>query len=843
MPRLPDSTALGERPTPRSRRPIVGENTGSAAAAVAGLGKTLTAIGSDVEQRQDRLQSAYAESSLLRAQIDAQSELEKDNDYPTYEQRYTAAMAKAQQQASGIIADPNQRALFQANSESAVTRGLAQVRNLAQAKEKDAGRASLDELLTTNSDAALRTPDEATRSRLLFATNDAIAGARDKGYISAEDATKTRTNFLEKYATTRAEMLPPADQIALLMKPGTTSAGGFDSAIQTVLSNEGGFVPVDGSSGAPAIYGINAKWHPAEYAKAKQIADADGEAAGKQYAQQFYKQNYWDKYGLDTLPPATQTVVMDGVVNHTSAFATKLVEAAKGGASPDELTALRKAEYQRLATQNPDKYAASLPGWEARLDRLATDSSSPAPATPSFEKTGTWVDFIPVDKRMDLIRKNQGVLRAQLADRVTDSAAMAASGQINPHPVSEDDFTLAYGGTEGQQKFDQYRQQHDLAANMYAVGDMTPAQQAALVESSKPEPGDDFAQNQKNYATLAQAVTEVNKQRNTDPIAFAQARWLAPAEPFDPSDAYGVAQRAAVARQMHDTYGTPLTPLTAGEAQQLSASLAQAPTDGKLAALKGLRDNFDDPAVYQAALQQIRPDSPVTAMAGMYLGLDKQLTTGTHWFKPDDTISADTVAARLVQGEALINPPKTDGKEDGSGKRFPMPGDAGAGGLRQTFDDYTGTAFRGLPKAADQAYQAYRAFYAAEASRRGDYSGVGNPEIAAIAAKSVVGTVARTNGKDVIAPWGMDETTFHDLAKLSFDRAAAAQGYSGVSFGDVALENSGEPNTYRAAAGAGYVLGKDRRPHTITLSRASASDATPPKQAGDPSTLGVTLAE
>src|SRR5262249_10516104 len=155
------------------------------------------------------------------------------------------------------------------------------------------------------------------------------------------------------YGETWAKLQQPEKIVGLLAPNTGSQTAGFDSAIQTVLKNEGGFVAVDGSSGAPAIYGINAKWHPDDYAEAKRVTDEKGPEAGQRYAQDFYRREYWDKYQIADLPAPVQTIVMDGVVNHTEGFDRRLVDAARGGATPDQLIEMRRTEYQRLATANP----------------------------------------------------------------------------------------------------------------------------------------------------------------------------------------------------------------------------------------------------------------------------------------------------------------------------------------------------------------------------------------------------------------------------------------------------------------------------------------------------------
>jgi len=146
------------------------------------------------------------------------------------------------------------------------------------------------------------------------------------------------------------------DHANLLYNPDSSKG-----AIDTVLKNEGGL-----SKDGHAIYGIDRVAHPEEFAEASKLSPADGEA----YARNFYKQEYWDKKGIGDLPPETQKIVMDGVVNHYPEFGDKLIQDAKDGATPQQLIQERRDEYQRLATTNPDKYGANLAGWNNRLDNL-----------------------------------------------------------------------------------------------------------------------------------------------------------------------------------------------------------------------------------------------------------------------------------------------------------------------------------------------------------------------------------------------------------------------------------------------------------------------------------------
>lgn len=156
------------------------------------------------------------------------------------------------------------------------------------------------------------------------------------------------------------------------------------SVIGTVLKNEGGLSP-DGR----AIYGIDKGAHPAEFAQALKIKDEQGDEAGQKYAANFYKTNFYDKRGISSLPANTQDIVMDGIVNHSTDFGNKLIQAAKNGASPSDLISMRRTEYQRLADENPAKYGQFLEGWNKRLDSFGNiQTAAGVPKTYATNENG-----------------------------------------------------------------------------------------------------------------------------------------------------------------------------------------------------------------------------------------------------------------------------------------------------------------------------------------------------------------------------------------------------------------------------------------------------------------------
>ncbi len=130
-------------------------------------------------------------------------------------------------------------------------------------------------------------------------------------------------------------------------------------ALDVVQKNEGGM-----SDDGQSAYGIDKTAHPKEFAEISALPDSERSA----YARKFFKEEYYDKKGIADLPANTQSIVMDGVVNHTTDFGDKLIRDAKNGATPQELINERRAEYQRVA-QIPGK-EQFLQGWNNRLDNF-----------------------------------------------------------------------------------------------------------------------------------------------------------------------------------------------------------------------------------------------------------------------------------------------------------------------------------------------------------------------------------------------------------------------------------------------------------------------------------------
>lgn len=611
--------------------------------------------------------------------------------------------------------------------------------------------------------------DPAAAERAILAAKTMIANAGLDQHTRNLKAMAAEKAIRESAMYGAIERNPAEAQSALKQVFGTGVGGGFESAVDFTLRHEGGYKAAD-SNGKPVNFGINQAANP----------DVDVKNLTRDGAKAIYKQRYWDKIGGDQLAaqnPALATAAFDTAVIAGVGRAKEFL--AQAGGDVNKFMDLREQFLAGLAKKNPEKFADYTKAWSGRNADLRQQSvganSQVTDLARGLEPSRAY-QFL--NAATTEVNRQQSVYRSSMATTESSHVAAFMNGDTVPQALTEADYVKAYGTIEGPQRFANYQSIQQMGADVSAMKLLPPDQIAAMVTRYKPDaaqPGYDLALQRFNMVT--QAADSVLKSRNADPMAYAVQNNIANAAPLpfnDPAQfGQALAQRAGVAKTMQDTYAAPYSLLTQAEASTLTQGFQKMTTQQKLGYLNTIRTSIPDPKAYRSILQQIAPDSPVTAVAGNILGKQGEITVG-HWFKPDEHYVPQDVSALMLEGEALINPTKAAGKEDGRGKSFPMPKEQD---LRLQFNNAVGRAFAGDPTSADYAYQAVKAYYAGKASRIGDVSGETNPEVLKQAVTAVLGGVTDMNGKgEVLRPWGMPEDTFKDAVKMAFDNALRAAG-------------------------------------------------------------------
>lgn len=179
--------------------------------------------------------------------------------------------------------------------------------------------------------------------------------------------------------------------------------GGFENSVANLWPREGGYTSKDGSSGAPANFGINQKFNP----------DIDVSKLTQDQAKQLYKTRYWDAIGADKLSPAAQEVAFDAAVNQGPEFAKQIVQAS--GGDPQKMIQMRAARYQETAQRSPED-AKNYQGWMNRLNGIQQNISQQGQAqAPSYGSYKNNPNLSPKENRQAAAKFETENMEAQQA--------------------------------------------------------------------------------------------------------------------------------------------------------------------------------------------------------------------------------------------------------------------------------------------------------------------------------------------------------------------------------------------------------------------------------------------
>lgn len=331
-----------------------------------------------------------------------------------------------------------------------------------------------------------------------------------------------------------------------------------------------------------------------------------------------------------------------------------------------------------------------------------------------------------------------------------------------------------------------------------------------------------------NLSRIKKAVGENIKQIETAPLVQAVERdgaKLAPLSldqimnPAAQKTVFGeLSNRLAELDRMEKTYGAPRKPLFPEEASFIKSAMQEGTTETRGKILDALRKGLNDDRAYRAAVQQIAPDSPVTAVAGVIRGKSREAVVASGVLGMGrQTISGKETSDLILEGEVILNRSKAQKGEDGKTKGFPMPPDKE---FNSTFASSVGTAFANDEAGYERAYQAARAWYAGKSIREGDYTGALNSGRLDKAIRAVTGGVDNFNGRgSVLLPWGMDGSQFKDAVRKDFPRAVKDAGLPGNTvdmFPHYGLLQKGD-GRYFVTNGTQPIIGANGRPLEVRV--------------------------
>ncbi|HFW4208303.1 TPA: hypothetical protein ACIBOM_001246 [Salmonella enterica subsp. enterica serovar Reading] len=478
-----------------------------------------------------------------------------------------------------------------------------------------------------------------------------------------------------------------------------------------------------------------------------------------------------------------------------------------------------------------------------QLPHVAKADSRPADAG-AATNGGVWgLQFLdPVDiakvrnSAQAQLDRQQSKLRADMAEKLQDAKAAALNGQVYQEEIPVQDFINAYGPDKGLKVYQQYQGLNNLGSAIGQLWDKSPQEIQALLEQSKPHPGeeagDGYAQKAANYNALVQAASHILEQRNKDPINFLIAnRHMDALKPEDlqSPDALGQAliRRQDVAQKYSGIFGTPLRLFSNAEAKGIGDMLSKMDPKAEVNYLgKMYEATADHPDSYNATLGQLFPYSPTAQFSGVLMQYDK-LIAKEHWITSDDKVNAKDVADLALSGAAARRTSKvTANGVTNEVKGMPMPPDEGELGMRTAFNNITGTAYAGHPDVATQMYDIAKDVYAGLMARKGNYTGALDSDAWKKAVSLATGGISSFNNSTVPRPWGMSSDQFQDEAKTRLMDAIKARSnakgdaefFYNQNINQFGLQNAGF-GRYYVTQGNGFFLDRSGNPVVLDFTK------------------------
>lgn len=468
---------------------------------------------------------------------------------------------------------------------------------------------------------------------------------------------------------------------------------------------------------------------------------------------------YQDKHGLNTVEgiiarwaPATE--------NNTDAYVATVAKAM--GVKPNEALNLRDADTLNNLTRAIIRVEnGEQPYSDEQITRglAAATEGSPLPKAsasaqgdPAAPTGYPELDSLPADWRLHVLQiarsqahQQMGEARESLRSRVQDSTAAYLATGFAPDAPNEGEFIRAYGQIEGVQRYAEFQETARLGQTLQQVKTLPAAALADMVRTAKPTPGEGFAARQQNYNTLVQAIEQVQKARQDDPVAYAiqaGSYGVQPIQRFsDPRDYVPeLSRRAGVARQMATDYGTPLQVMTKPEADAFAEYISSLQAPDKARVL-GQVFTATGAAGIQSISTQLKDKHQSVAIAGMLTSFN--------------TTAGNSAALLYLQGKEAIEQ-----------KRAKIDDAAEIGVRAEIYKAIEGVyqTPQGREAAAEAAFGIYAKFKAD-----------GDSDVPR-AVRIATGGIMDHNGGKIAKPYGWQDSQFRDALRNRVSVALAAQG-------------------------------------------------------------------
>lgn len=497
--------------------------------------------------------------------------------------------------------------------------------------------------------------------------------------------------------------------------------------------------------------------------------------------------------------------------------AASLDEFGKQAAMPtediEEIFAKADTVFPTLAQRAgipADKASRTLQDWKdrTRFDRARLDLESvrrdPA-GVESFlarlQDGGDLASKLDPERRVSLMRDAQGAQwqlqqaqqhSVEKRERTAERALAATTKQIEAGlPLNArawEELRNAVAGTGFAGEFNNLVEQEREVQQVLRLPVSKQQQYIQQRETVLSTEGGTLTQ-RANLDRLKATIERNQKEMEQAPLLAAQRLTGRPVEPINladllqPGGAHRAAQvfadRSTTLRALSNQFGAKVgrSPLLPQEKDALIGLLDQATVTEATQLFGALRSAVDDDDTYRAAMQQIAPDSPVRARAGILAAIGRQLVVDSSVFGNDTRESSAKVARTMLQGEAIVNRSKSQRQEDGKAFSLFAPSRSA---FAATFAAEVGDLYRGRPGAQEGDLEAAYAWYvgrAAEVGRLATKPDDIDAKLARQAVSVTLGPVVNFNGQgEVLAPMGMSADEFKTKVRERFSQEVKSRG-------------------------------------------------------------------
>ena len=252
MATLPQPTDYGARPSLRSTRvDIPGQGELATGEALVNAIDSFNNVLNEKRAKEDRLNYALARNELQQADIAARELLKDDEDWASYDERYSEGYNTKRDEILGrYTLSPHDRAILSSESNLIHERGRVQMGDASRTVEIDEGMSRLNGGLDAARESIATEQDPETRNQILIGQLDAINAAEGNGYLTDVQAEQKRKLFAQDAAMASLINMDPEAREKLLEASLTWRNTGGAISVDDIRDGKGSgsvadFLPAD----------------------------------------------------------------------------------------------------------------------------------------------------------------------------------------------------------------------------------------------------------------------------------------------------------------------------------------------------------------------------------------------------------------------------------------------------------------------------------------------------------------------------------------------------------------------------------------------------------------------